>query len=82
MLQRAWCGAEAAGLLAAVRAVGHDLRELCATVDKVVVPFPQHAQREVEMAHQVLSKDMAALVEAMRLAIQYHNTTLHHDYTK
>nr|XP_049701676.1 focal adhesion kinase 1 isoform X21 [Helicoverpa armigera] len=75
-------GAEAAGLLAAVRAVGHDLRELCATVDKVVVPFPQHAQREVEMAHQVLSKDMAALVEAMRLAIQYHNTTLHHDYTK
>lgn len=38
--------------------------------------------REVEMAHQVLSKDMAALVEAMRLAIQYANTTLHHEYTK
>ncbi|KAF9423349.1 hypothetical protein HW555_001158 [Spodoptera exigua] len=38
--------------------------------------------REVEMAHQVLSKDMAALVEAMRLAIQYHNTTLQHEYTK
>ncbi|XP_050552585.1 focal adhesion kinase 1 isoform X1 [Spodoptera frugiperda] len=75
-------GAGAAGLLAAVRAVGADLRELCATVDKVVVPFPQHAQREVEMAHQVLSKDMAALVEAMRLAIQYHNTTLQHEYTK
>lgn len=34
------------------------------------------------MAHQVLSKDMAALVEAMRLAIQYHNTTLQHEYTK
>ncbi|CAG9792648.1 unnamed protein product [Diatraea saccharalis] len=34
------------------------------------------------MAHQVLSKDMAALVEAMRLAIQYADTTLHHEYTK
>lgn len=39
-------------------------------------------RREVEMAHQVLSKDMAALVEAMRLAIQYAATTLHHEYTK
>ncbi|KAJ0171489.1 hypothetical protein K1T71_013039 [Dendrolimus kikuchii] len=68
--------------LAGVRAVGAELRALCATVDLVVVPFPQTAQREVEMAHQVLSKDMAALVEAMRLAIQYHNTTLQHEYTK
>ncbi|RVE45687.1 hypothetical protein evm_009657 [Chilo suppressalis] len=68
--------------LHAVRSLAADLRELCATVDLVVVPFPQAAQREVEMAHQVLSKDMAALVEAMRLAIQYADTTLHHDYTK
>ncbi|XP_073962975.1 protein tyrosine kinase 2 Fak isoform X2 [Choristoneura fumiferana] len=71
-----------AAVLAAVRAVGAELRALCATVDLVVVPFPQHAQREVEMAHQVLSKDMAALVEAMRLALQYASTTLHHEYTK
>ncbi|CAB3249723.1 unnamed protein product [Arctia plantaginis] len=58
------------------------IHALCATVDRLVVPFPAHAQREVEMAHQVLSKDMAALVEAMRLAIQYHNTTLQHEYSK
>lgn len=37
---------------------------------------------EVEMAHQVLSKDMAALVEALRLAAHYCRTTLQHDYTK
>ncbi|KAL0861557.1 hypothetical protein ABMA27_009064 [Loxostege sticticalis] len=71
-----------ADTLAAVKAVGVDLRALCATVDLLVVPFPQSAQREVEMAHQVLSKDMAALVEAMRLALQYASTTLHHEYTK
>lgn len=38
-------GARADGVLAAVRAVGAELRALCATVDRVVVPFPQHAQR-------------------------------------
>ncbi|XP_013181827.1 PREDICTED: focal adhesion kinase 1 isoform X2 [Papilio xuthus] len=69
-------------LLACVRAVGHDLRALCATVDLIVVPYPPSAQREVEMAHQVLSKDMAALVEAMRLAVRYADTTLQHEYTK
>ncbi|KAM3961358.1 protein tyrosine kinase 2 Fak isoform 2-T2 [Aphomia sociella] len=75
-------GPAPADILSAVRAVGAQLRSLCATVDLVVVPFPHTAQREVEMAHQVLSKDMAALVEAMRLAIQYANTTLHQEYTK
>ncbi|XP_045761953.1 focal adhesion kinase 1 isoform X2 [Maniola jurtina] len=69
-------------LLEAVRAVGAALRALCATVDSLVRVYPPNAQREVEMAHQVLSKDMAALVEAMRLAIHYCRTTLHHDYTK
>ncbi|XP_039765188.1 focal adhesion kinase 1 isoform X2 [Pararge aegeria] len=69
-------------LLEAVRAVGSALRGLCATVDSLVRLYPPNAQREVEMAHQVLSKDMAALVEAMRLAIHYCRTTLHHDYTK
>ncbi|GBP47045.1 Focal adhesion kinase 1 [Eumeta japonica] len=71
-----------ADVLAAVRHVGTELRDLCATVDLLVGVYPQNAQREVEMAHQVLSKDMRALVEAMQLAIQYANTTLHHDYTK
>ncbi|XP_026332711.1 focal adhesion kinase 1 isoform X5 [Hyposmocoma kahamanoa] len=78
----AQAGAAPPDILASVRAVGHHLRDLCATVDLVVVPFPQQARRQVEMAHQMLSKDMAALVEAMRLAIEYHSTTLHHEYTK
>ncbi|XP_060807094.1 focal adhesion kinase 1 isoform X3 [Amyelois transitella] len=82
LAQAAQRAAPAAQVLAAVRAVGAELRALCATVDLIVVPFPPAAQREVEMAHQVLSKDMAALVEAMRLAIQYANTTLHDEYTK
>ncbi|CAH0717842.1 unnamed protein product, partial [Brenthis ino] len=74
--------AQPAALLAAVRAVGAALRHLCATVDRLVGAYPPAAQREVEMAHQVLSKDMAALVEALRLAAHYCRTTLQHDYTK
>lgn len=62
--------------------IGSRLRELCATVDVLSDAFPSHARREVEMAHQVLSKDMAGLVEAMRLAIQYGSTTLQPEYTK
>ncbi|KAL4716516.1 hypothetical protein ACJJTC_015944 [Scirpophaga incertulas] len=69
-------------LLQAVRSVGARLRHLCRCVDALAPAYPPPAQREVEMAHQVLSKDMAALVEAMRLAIQYANTTLQQEYTK
>lgn len=38
-------GEPAPGLLRAVRAVGAQLRDLCATVDALVVPFPTAAQR-------------------------------------
>lgn len=38
--------------------------------------------REVEMAHKVLPKDMHELVEAMKLAQQYHDTTLDKEYKK
>lgn len=84
-LTKCACGNTApapSAILACVRGVGGQLRALCHTVDLLARLFPGAAVREVEMAHQVLSKDMAALVEAMRLAIQYHNTTLHHEYTK
>lgn len=38
--------------------------------------------REVEMAHQVLSKDMSELVKAMRLAQEYSETTLDVEYRR
>ena len=37
---------------------------------------------QVEMAHQVLSKDMKDLVSAMRLADKYSSTTLDLEYRK
>jgi len=41
-----------------------------------------YVYREVQMAHQVLSKDMHELVSAMRLAQQYSDTTLDCEYRK
>ncbi|KAJ3648770.1 hypothetical protein Zmor_020546 [Zophobas morio] len=65
-----------------VRRVGLELRGLLASVDEIVNFFPTSAQREVEMAHKVLSKDMGELVSAMKLAQHYSQTTLDNEYRK
>ncbi|XP_039298028.1 focal adhesion kinase 1 [Nilaparvata lugens] len=67
---------EADKYLDLVRQVGLELRALLTSVDTLVRVFPVSAHREVEMAHQVLSKDMTELVGAMKLAQQYSTTTL------
>ena len=38
--------------------------------------LPIWSHREIEMTHKVLSKDMANLVQAMKLAQQYSRTTV------
>lgn len=65
-----------------VRRVGVELRELLSSVDALVDILPASAHREVEMAHKVLSKDMADLVSAMKLAQSYSSTTLDAEYRK
>ncbi|XP_039481222.1 focal adhesion kinase 1 isoform X1 [Drosophila santomea] len=70
------------GYLELVKNVGVKLRNLLTSVDKISVIFPAQALKEVQMAHQVLSKDMHELVSAMRLAQQYSDTTLDCEYRK
>ncbi|KAL6447379.1 hypothetical protein ACFW04_001532 [Cataglyphis niger] len=65
-----------------VRRVGIELRALLSSVDVLVKILPISAHREVEMAHKVLSKDMAELVTAMKLAQNYSATTLDAEYRK
>ncbi|KAK7791000.1 hypothetical protein R5R35_007897 [Gryllus longicercus] len=65
-----------------VRQVGVELRALLSSVDRMVPLFPVSAHKEVEMAHKVLSKDMAELVNAMKLAQSYSTTTLDAEYRK
>ncbi|KYQ47664.1 Focal adhesion kinase 1 [Trachymyrmex zeteki] len=65
-----------------VRRVGIELRALLSSVDVLIEILPISAHREVEMAHKVLSKDMAELVSAMKLAQSYSATTLDAEYRK
>ncbi|XP_067128351.1 LOW QUALITY PROTEIN: focal adhesion kinase 1-like [Centruroides vittatus] len=65
-----------------VKQVGLELRGLLGSVDQLVTNFPPDTHREIEMAHKVLSKDMANLVQAMKLAQRYSRTTLDAEYRK
>ncbi|KAG8301650.1 putative serine/threonine protein phosphatase [Homalodisca vitripennis] len=73
---------QASQYLQLVRKVGLELRDLLTSVDTLVPLFPSTAHKEVEMAHQVLSKDMSELVNTMKLAQQYSTTTLDGTYRK
>uniref|UniRef100_A0A1B6D3T2 non-specific protein-tyrosine kinase n=1 Tax=Clastoptera arizonana TaxID=38151 RepID=A0A1B6D3T2_9HEMI len=74
--------AQADQYLDLVKRVGLELRALLTSVDALVQYFPSSAHREVEMAHQVLSKDMGELVNTMKLAQHYSTTTLDAVYRK
>lgn len=65
-----------------VKEVGLQLRALLTSVDSLVPFFPKSAHKQVEMAHKVLSKDMADLVNAMKLAQNYCHTAVDHIYNK
>ncbi|EFX88777.1 LOW QUALITY PROTEIN: hypothetical protein DAPPUDRAFT_234173 [Daphnia pulex] len=59
--------------------VGLELRTLFTSVDQLVPHFPTSTHREVDKG---LSKDMAELVSALKLAERYSDTTLDNEYRK
>lgn len=58
-----------------VKVVGLNLRDLLAEVDKGVHNISESSQKEIEMAHKVLSSDMAELISKMKLAKNSSETT-------
>ncbi|GBN09268.1 Focal adhesion kinase 1 [Araneus ventricosus] len=64
------------------RNVGIELRNLLAAVDHIVPSLPSWSHKEIEMAHGVLSKDMVNLVQAMKQAQRFAQTTLDGEYRK
>ncbi|XP_065061772.1 focal adhesion kinase 1-like isoform X1 [Rhopilema esculentum] len=65
-----------------VKVVGLNLRDFLATVDLEIESLASSTHKEVEMAHKVLSSDMAELINRMKLAQKYSNTTLDQDYKR
>ncbi|XP_054707626.1 focal adhesion kinase 1-like [Uloborus diversus] len=71
-----------ADYLELVKNVGIELRSLLAAVDHFVPQLPSWSHKEIEMAHSVLSKDMVNLVQAMKQAQRFAQTTLDGEYRK
>ncbi|KAL9980383.1 hypothetical protein ACROYT_G008961 [Oculina patagonica] len=65
-----------------VKAIGLSLRDLLAHVDEEIQRLDPSSHKEVEMAHKVLSSDMAELINAMKMAQKYSTTTLDQEYRR
>lgn len=65
-----------------VKAVGVGLRSLLVCVDEEMPSLSRCRHREIEMAHKVLSSDMAELIAKMQLAQKYSMTTFDTEYRK
>ncbi|CAH3176069.1 unnamed protein product [Porites lobata] len=65
-----------------VKTIGLSLRDLLARVDDEIHQLDPSSHKEVEMAHKVLSSDMAELINAMKMAQKYSTTTLDQEYRR
>ena len=65
-----------------IQDIGLALKTLLASVDNLYSSLPEDTHRKIQMAHKVLSSDMAELINAMKLAQRYATTTLDQDYKK
>jgi len=65
-----------------VKNIGSELRGLLSSVDFLIPTLPSWSHREIEMAHKVLSRDMAFLIKDMRGAQKHHQTTVESEYTR
>lgn len=62
--------------------VGTELRAQLTSVDSIISSLPQDSHNNIEMAHKVLSSDMAKLISAMKTAQKYVTTTMADEYKK
>lgn len=65
-----------------IKCVGTELRNLLATVDSLIETLPEWSHNEINMAHRILSKDFSALIDSMKAAQKYQNTTIQHEFKK
>lgn len=73
---------KAADYVELVKTVGSELRHQLASVDSVMLSLPSASHTDIEMAHRVLSSDMAKLISAMKSAQKYLHTTMSDEYKK
>ncbi|NP_001011049.1 protein-tyrosine kinase 2-beta [Xenopus tropicalis] len=70
------------GYVAVVKNVGLTLRKLIGSVDEILPSLPQNSRTEIEGTQKLLSKDLAELINKMRLAQQNAVTSLSEECKK
>lgn len=65
-----------------IKCIGQELRNLLATVDSLIETLPEWSHNEINMAHRILSKDFSALIDSMKQAQKYQNTTINESFKK
>ncbi|XP_018119613.1 protein-tyrosine kinase 2-beta isoform X2 [Xenopus laevis] len=70
------------GYVAVVKNVGLTLRKLIGSVDEILPSLPQNSRTEIEGTQKLLSKDLADLINKMRLAQQNSVTSLSEECKK
>ncbi|XP_041421055.1 protein-tyrosine kinase 2-beta isoform X2 [Xenopus laevis] len=70
------------GYVAVVKNVGLTLRKLIGSVDEILPSLPQNSRTEIEGTQKLLSKDLADLINKMRLAQQNAGTSLREECKK
>lgn len=65
-----------------IKSIGQELRNLLATVDGLIETLPEWSHNEINMAHKILSKDFSALIDSMKQAQKYQNTSIQAEFKK
>ena len=65
-----------------IKSIGFELRGLLSSVDNLIDQLPDWSHNEINLAHRILSKDFSSLVDSMKQAQKYSNTTIEHEFKK
>lgn len=65
-----------------IKSIGIELRNLLSTVDTLVETVPECYHNEINMAHRILSKDFASLIDSMKQVQKHSDTTIEHQFKK
>ncbi|KAB0399103.1 hypothetical protein E2I00_019477 [Balaenoptera physalus] len=80
-LKNELCQLPPEGYVVVVKNVGLTLRKLIGSVDDLLPSLPSSSRTEIEGTQKLLNKDLAELINKMRLAQQNAVTSLKHSFT-
>uniref|UniRef100_H2YTK6 non-specific protein-tyrosine kinase n=1 Tax=Ciona savignyi TaxID=51511 RepID=H2YTK6_CIOSA len=75
-------GAKSEEIFVLVKNIGKALKELCTSLDQEITSLPADYHREIDMAQKTTNKDLAQVINQMKLVKRFYSTTQVTDYKK